>query len=50
MRGDRIVSVGSLDELKRASGNENYTVDATFADQVLITGLIAQHDHPCSPR
>jgi hypothetical protein len=32
VRGDRIVGVGSLDELKKAAGKEPYTVDATFAD------------------
>ena len=46
VRGDRIVGVGSLDELKRTAGKEPYTVDATFADQVVVPGFIAQHDHP----
>lgn len=46
VRGDRIVGVGSLDELKRAAGAEAYAVDATFANQVVVPGLIAQHDHP----
>lgn len=46
VRGDRIVGVGSLDELKTAAGKEAYSVDATFADQVVVPGLIAQHDHP----
>jgi hypothetical protein len=46
VRGDRIVGVGSLDELKRAAGQDAYTVDTTFADQVIVPGLIAQHDHP----
>ena len=46
VRGDRIVGVGSLDELKQAAGTNAYTVDSTFADQVIVPGLIAQHDHP----
>jgi len=46
VRGDRIVGVGSLDELKQAAGQESYAVDATFANQVIVPGFIAQHDHP----
>ena len=46
VRGDRIIGVGSLDELRRAAGEEPYAVDATFANQVIVPGLIAQHDHP----
>ena len=44
--GDRILAVGSLDELKAAAGNQRYTVDKTFADKVMVPGFIAQHDHP----
>lgn len=44
--GDRIVAVGSLDELKAAAGSQPFTVDETFADKVMVPGLIAQHDHP----
>lgn len=46
VRGDRIVGVGSLDELRKSAGDEPYTVDSTFADRVIVPGLIAQHDHP----
>jgi hypothetical protein len=46
VRGDRIVGVGSLDELRKSAGKEPYSVDATFANQVIVPGLIAQHDHP----
>ena len=46
VRGDRIVGVGSLDELRQAAGQEPYAVDVTFADQVIVPGFIAQHDHP----
>jgi predicted amidohydrolase YtcJ len=44
--GDRILAVGSLDELKTAAGKQPYTVKTTFADKVIVPGLIAQHDHP----
>ena len=44
--GDRILAVGSLDELKAAAGKQPYTMDTTFANQVIVPGFIAQHDHP----
>jgi predicted amidohydrolase YtcJ len=44
--GDRILAVGNVDELKAAAGDQPFVVDETFANQVLIPGLIAQHDHP----
>ena len=44
--GDRILAVGSLDELKAAAGEQPYTVNETFSNQVIVPGLIAQHDHP----
>lgn len=44
--GDRILAVGSLEELTTAAGEQPYTVDNTFADKVIVPGLIAQHDHP----
>jgi predicted amidohydrolase YtcJ len=43
--GDRIIAAGSLDELKNALKGD-VTVDATFADKVIVPGFIAQHDHP----
>lgn len=43
---DRILAVGSLDELKKAAGDQPFTVDHTFAKQVIVPGFIAQHDHP----
>jgi hypothetical protein len=46
VRGNRIVGVGSLDELKKAAGNDVYSVNATFANEVVVPGMIAQHDHP----
>jgi predicted amidohydrolase YtcJ len=44
--GDRILAVGSVDELKVAAKTQPYTVDDTFANQVIVPGFIAQHDHP----
>lgn len=44
--GDRILAVGSLDELKSLADGQPYVIDDTFADKVITPGLIAQHDHP----
>ncbi len=44
--GDRILAVGSLEELKAGVGTQAYTVDNTFKDHVIVPGFIAQHDHP----
>src|SRR5512143_314152 len=44
--GNRILAVGELDELKAAAGKQPYTVNTTFANQVIVPGFIAQHDHP----
>lgn len=44
--GDRILAVGTLEELEAAAGPQPYRVDATFAEQVIVPGFIAQHDHP----
>jgi predicted amidohydrolase YtcJ len=44
--GDRIVAVGSAEELKAAAGGQSFVVDETFADKVITPGFIAQHDHP----
>lgn len=44
--GDRIIATGTLDELKAAAGTQPYRVDTTFANQIVVPGLIAQHDHP----
>jgi predicted amidohydrolase YtcJ len=43
---DHILAVGSFDELKAAAGKQPYKIDNTFADKVIVPGLIAQHDHP----
>jgi predicted amidohydrolase YtcJ len=44
--GDRILAVGSLEELKKAAGGQPFVVDDTFAKQVIVPGFIGQHDHP----
>ena len=44
--GNRILATGSLDQVRIALGRRPYQLDATFADQVIVPGLIAQHDHP----
>ena len=44
--GDKILATGSLEQLKTAAGDQQYTVDNTFSDKVIVPGLIAQHDHP----
>ena len=44
--GDRILAVGELDDLTKAAGTQPYTVNSQFADQVVVPGFIAQHDHP----
>lgn len=44
--GDRILAVGSVDELTGLTGGQPYVINETFADKVITPGLIAQHDHP----
>lgn len=44
--GSRVLAVGSLDELKKAAGDQPYVVDSRFANKVIVPGFIAQHDHP----
>ncbi|MFK7917574.1 MAG: amidohydrolase [Ilumatobacter sp.] len=46
VRDDRIVAVGSLDEVIAALGDAAYEVDESLADRVLLPGLIDQHLHP----
>lgn len=46
VQGDRILAVGSLEEVKRALADRPYGVDERFAGKVLIPGLIEQHLHP----
>jgi predicted amidohydrolase YtcJ len=44
--GDRILATGTLEEMKAVAGSQPYTVNTTFANQVVVPGFIAQHDHP----
>jgi predicted amidohydrolase YtcJ len=44
--GDKILAVGSLDQVKAALGDRPMRIDRTFADKVLTPGLIDQHLHP----
>ena len=46
VEGDRIVAAGSLDEVKAALGARTFRIDQTFADKVVLPGLIDQHLHP----
>ena len=45
IEGDRIVAIGSLDEIRQIFTDQILTVDTRFKDQVLIPGLINQHEH-----
>ncbi|MCA0295046.1 MAG: amidohydrolase [Actinobacteria bacterium] len=42
----RIVGVGSLESVTAALGSTPFDLDETFADHVLVPGLIDQHVHP----
>jgi predicted amidohydrolase YtcJ len=44
--GGRVLGVGSLDELKKAAGDQPYVIDSRFANRVIVPGFVAQHDHP----
>jgi predicted amidohydrolase YtcJ len=44
--GDQILATGSLEDLKVGLGNQPFRVDSTFAQNVIVPGFIAQHDHP----
>lgn len=46
VEGDRIIAVGSLDDVKRALGGRAFTVDETFKNKIVMPGLIEQHLHP----
>jgi len=46
VQGDRILAVGDLESLKKAAGDQPFRIDERFADQVIVPGFIAQHDHP----
>jgi predicted amidohydrolase YtcJ len=42
----RIVAVGSQEEIQQQLGGRPYRVDSSFADKVLMPGLIDNHLHP----
>ncbi len=46
IENDRIIAVGKLAEIEQALADRDYQIDNRFRDQVLIPGLINQHDHP----
>ncbi|MGA3317194.1 MAG: amidohydrolase [Candidatus Korobacteraceae bacterium] len=46
VRDGKIVSVGSLDDLKPWLDKNPYKIDRTFADMVLLPGFVEPHGHP----
>ncbi len=46
VREDRIVAVGTRDDVIAALGSEPYEIDDSLADAVILPGLIDQHLHP----
>jgi predicted amidohydrolase YtcJ len=46
VKDGRILSVGSLDELKPWLDREPHTIDRTFADKILFPGFVEAHGHP----
>src|SRR5262245_47051280 len=45
VQGDRIVAVGSLDQVRSALADRKFILDESLATRVLIPGLIEQHLH-----
>lgn len=46
VEGDRIIAVGSLEDVKATLGNRPYTVDRTFETKVMMPGFVEHHVHP----
>ncbi|MDR3638046.1 MAG: amidohydrolase family protein [Isosphaeraceae bacterium] len=46
VQGGKVLSVGSLDDLNPWLHGRRHTIDRTFADKVLVPGLIEAHGHP----
>ena len=44
--GDRILAVGSLEDVKKALADRPFSLDERFAGKILMPGLIEQHLHP----
>lgn len=43
----KILGVGSLEDMRSLlTGKQEYTIDRSMADKVVVPGFIAQHDHP----
>ncbi|TAK76744.1 MAG: amidohydrolase [Gammaproteobacteria bacterium] len=45
VQNGRIYSVGSLDEVKKGLKAGSYTIDNTFAHNIIVPGLIEAHSH-----
>ncbi len=46
VRDGRVLSVGTLDDLKPWLDKSPYTIDRTFADKILFPGFVEAHGHP----
>jgi predicted amidohydrolase YtcJ len=46
VRDGRVLSVGTLDDLKPWLDKSPYTIDQTFADKILFPGFVEAHGHP----
>ncbi len=46
VKDGRVLSVGSLEDLKPWLGKNSHTIDKTFADKILFPGFIEAHGHP----
>lgn len=44
--GDRIIAVGSLEEVQDILGGRAYAIDRTFEDKVILPGFVEHHIHP----
>jgi len=45
VKGDKIVAVGTLDEVKKTLTEQNFIIDKRFADKIIMPGLIDPHLH-----
>jgi predicted amidohydrolase YtcJ len=46
VRDGRVLSVGTLDDLKPWLDKSPYAIDQTFADKILFPGFVEAHGHP----
>ena len=42
----RIAAVGSRADIEKLAGTQDYRIDETFTDKVVIAGFVEQHVHP----